>query len=86
MRVADESYLELDLDTATFMRGVMAQQPVYLTKQEAADYARVSTSTIKRAIRSGALRSGGTPGLVRIRPEWVDEWLEHRENGRGRPA
>jgi excisionase family DNA binding protein len=54
------------------------------TKQEAAAYARCSVSTIQRAIRNGRLRAGGTVGLVRIRPEWVDEWLEQRNGGSAR--
>jgi len=48
----------------------------WLTKREAAERARVSVSTIDRAIRRGELRAVGCPrGRVRIRPGWVDEWL-----------
>jgi excisionase family DNA binding protein len=53
----------------------------WLTKQEAADYARVSVSTIERAIRAGELRAAGTAGRVLIRREWVDEWIEGRMRG-----
>lgn len=56
----------------------MNDVPVWLTKQEAADRARVSVDTLERAIRRGELRAGGSPGLVRIKPEWVDEWIESR--------
>jgi excisionase family DNA binding protein len=50
-----------------------------MTKAEAAEMARVSVSTVERAIRAGELRAGHAGGLVRIRPEWVDEWLERRQ-------
>jgi excisionase family DNA binding protein len=55
-------------------------QPAYLTKQEAAQMARVGIRTIENAIRAGELKSVGGTGLVRIRPEWVDDWLERRGN------
>ena len=71
-----------NLRTATHADLLMRREPEYLTKQEAADRARVSISTIERAIRRGDLRAGGTPGLVLIRPEWLDAWLEGRRNGR----
>jgi hypothetical protein len=33
-------------------------------------------------MKDGELRYSGGPGLaVRIRPEWVDEWLEGRGRG-----
>jgi excisionase family DNA binding protein len=54
-------------------------EPLYLTRDEAAKRARVSTRTIDRALRSGELQHVGGGGFaVRIRPEWVDEWLERR--------
>lgn len=51
----------------------------YLTRKEAAEYARCSEDTIGRAIRRGELRAAGTPGLVRIKQEWIDAWLEKRD-------
>lgn len=48
----------------------------YLTRPQAAEYANVSVSTIDRAIHDGLLRAAGAGNLVRIRPEWVDAWLE----------
>jgi excisionase family DNA binding protein len=56
--------------------------PVYLTLPEAAERARLSVSTLKRAIRAGDLRAGGTPGRVLLLPEWVDEWLSARRRPR----
>jgi excisionase family DNA binding protein len=50
----------------------------YLTLQEAADYARVSVDTLRRAIYRRELHAAGTAGLFRIKREWVDEWLENR--------
>jgi excisionase family DNA binding protein len=49
---------------------------VWLTKTEAAKYARYSVSTINRAMRAGQLRFVRTPsGKVRIRRQWIDAWL-----------
>jgi excisionase family DNA binding protein len=50
----------------------------YLTLAEAANYARVSVDTVRRAIYRQELHAAGTAGLFRIKPEWVDEWLENR--------
>lgn len=57
-------------------------RPAYLTKQEAADYARLHVRTLERAMHANEIRySGGGGRKVRIRPEWVDDWLEHRGDG-----
>lgn len=56
----------------------MSDQPIYLTKEEVAERARCSLRTVEYAIEHGELRAGGTRRLVRIRPEWVDEWLDRR--------
>lgn len=56
-----------------------SQRP--LSRREAAAYAGVSLSTIKRAMASGSLRYGGGGGSkVFIRPEWIDEWIERRRD------
>lgn len=47
----------------------------WLTRREAAVHARVSLSTIDRALKSGELRSVRTDGLRRTRIRWVDAWL-----------
>jgi excisionase family DNA binding protein len=47
----------------------------WLTKAEAADYARCSTATIERAVHDRKLRTGGTGGLRLFRREWLDAWL-----------
>jgi len=48
----------------------------WFTRHEAADHARVSVSTIDRAIKSGELRASKRDGgLVRLRVRWVDAWL-----------
>jgi excisionase family DNA binding protein len=54
----------------------------YLTKAEAADYARVSVRTIERAIKAGDLDAGGIPGRRLIRQEWVDAWLMRAQRDR----
>ena len=50
----------------------------YLTRAQAAGYAKVSVSTIDRARRSGELRAGGTQRRTLFRQEWLDEWLSRR--------
>jgi excisionase family DNA binding protein len=50
---------------------------VWLTRRESAEYARVSLSTIDRALRRGELPRYRVGGGVRIKREDVDEWL-HR--------
>jgi excisionase family DNA binding protein len=42
----------------------------YLTKAEAAEYAKCSLRTIDRAIEDRRLRAVGGRGRRRIRPEW----------------
>jgi len=54
----------------------------YLTMREAAAYAQVSYATIRRAIKSGDLDAGGTPGLYRILPEQLDAWMALRAERR----
>lgn len=55
-------------------------EPMYLTKNDAARYASVSASTIKRAMLSGDLRSVliGSRPLRRTTREWIDEWMRGR--------
>lgn len=50
----------------------------YLTRAEAAEYARVSVATIDRARASGALSWGGAGGAIRILRLDVDSWLQGR--------
>lgn len=47
----------------------------WLSKREAAAIVGCSEETLANAIRRGDLRAGGTPRLVRIREDWLDEWL-----------
>ena len=55
-------------------------QPGYLSIEEAARYAGVSTRTIKRWIRAGLAVYQGTPrGKVLIRPTDVDTYLTRRQ-------
>ncbi|HEX8157850.1 MAG TPA: helix-turn-helix domain-containing protein [Solirubrobacteraceae bacterium] len=48
-----------------------------LTPAEVAAHCRVSTKTVLRAIRSGALRAArlGTRGAYRVEPAAVDAWI-----------
>ena len=50
----------------------------WFTKEQAAEYAQVSLSTISRWIREGRLRAGGGPSVVRIKRSWLDQTLERR--------
>jgi len=50
----------------------------WLTVEDAASYAKVSEATIYRAIALRQLqytRIGGRK-VIRLRPEWIDHWLE----------
>lgn len=47
----------------------------WLSRREAATYARVSVATIDRAIRAGKLRAKKQGGRVVIRRRWVDVYL-----------
>jgi excisionase family DNA binding protein len=48
----------------------------WLTVPEAAKRARCGRSTIYAAIYAGQLRTARAGRLVRVRIEWVDEWLQ----------
>jgi excisionase family DNA binding protein len=57
---------------------------VWLTLQEAASRVQTHESTLRRAIRAGRLRHTRVGGrkLIRLKPEWIDEWLmEQQEAG-----
>jgi len=54
----------------------------YLTVKEAAEVARCHPMTVYRAVSDNELRHTGAGRLIRIRPEWVDEWLAHRARER----
>lgn len=55
-------------------------QPVadWITLEQAARRARVSTATLRREIARGRLRHARVGGrkAIRLRPGWVDAWLE----------
>jgi excisionase family DNA binding protein len=50
----------------------------WITLEEAALRLRVSTATLRRAIKRGRLRAARVGGnrAIRLRPEWADAWLE----------
>jgi excisionase family DNA binding protein len=49
----------------------------WLTRRDAAAYARLSEATIGREARRGRLRCAKVGGrrALRFRREWIDEWL-----------
>jgi excisionase family DNA binding protein len=52
-------------------------QDIWLTRRDAAAYARVSEATIGREVRSGRLRHARVGGRrsLRFRRHWIDDWL-----------
>jgi excisionase family DNA binding protein len=57
-----------------------------LTAAEAAQRARCSVETIRRAVRSGALPSRSVGRAIRIAGEDLDGWLAHPRGERQRPS
>ena len=53
--------------------------PGWLTPDEAAKYSRMSTEAIRRACRAGTLRAVKKGQFWRVRPEWVDTWMEQED-------
>jgi len=49
--------------------------PEYLTRQEAAEYLRISLPTINRLIKSGKLKAVKVGGLTRILTESIRELM-----------
>jgi excisionase family DNA binding protein len=47
----------------------------WLTRKEAAVYAKRSVDTIDRAIKTGRLKATKTDGRVAIRRRWIDAYL-----------
>ena len=58
----------------------------WLNVSEAAEYASVSRDTIYTACERGELRTARVSGrrAIRIRPAWIDAWLEQTRAGRSR--
>jgi excisionase family DNA binding protein len=56
---------------------------IWLTVPQASEYANLSADTIYTACEKGELRHVKVGGrkAIRIRPEWVDAWLEHHARG-----
>lgn len=61
---------------------------VTLTVIETAAYVGVSTKTIYRAIEDGRLKAAalGRSAGLRIRPEWIDEWIDGNLYSPSQPA
>jgi len=55
----------------------------WLNVSEAAEYAGVSRDTIYTACERQELRSARVSGrrAIRIRPHWIDQWLEQHSTG-----
>jgi excisionase family DNA binding protein len=57
--------------------GTTRRQSPWLTPKEAAERARCGVKTIYREVKAGRLRAARVGGRreLRMKPEWVDEWL-----------
>jgi excisionase family DNA binding protein len=55
---------------------VSSSESPWLKVMEAAKRARCSRSTIYAEVQSGRLRATQSGRLLRIRTEWLDEWLQ----------
>ena len=47
----------------------------WLDLKAACKYCSLSTSTIRRSIRSGQLKSSKVTGKLMFKVEWLDKWL-----------
>ena len=58
-------------------------EKIWLTVQDAASHAAVSVDTIYTACERGELRHVKVGGrkAIRLRHEWIDEWLERHAIG-----
>ena len=61
----------------------LAQSSPWLTVKEAADHASLSADSIYTACERGELRHARVGGrrTIRLRPEWIDAWLEQHTRG-----
>jgi excisionase family DNA binding protein len=61
-------------------------EKTWLTVQDAATYAAVSSDTIYTACERAELRHVKVGGrkAIRFRSEWIDEWLERHATGGAR--
>jgi excisionase family DNA binding protein len=53
-------------------------QPVWLTVEQAAARAQISLRTVYYEVNAGRLRAARVGGrrAIRIKPEWIDEYME----------
>jgi excisionase family DNA binding protein len=51
---------------------------VWLTLNQAAEHAQVNPATLYREIKAGRIQAARVGGRrsIRLRPEWVDAWLD----------
>jgi excisionase family DNA binding protein len=73
-------------------RGAGGIMKTWLTVADAAEYSGLSRDTIYTACERGELRHARIGGrrAIRLKPEWIDEWIERHargaQEGRSAPA
>jgi len=76
-----QDFCRRDIDTdrmTTTADGHHQQTTEWITLEQAALRACVSTATLRREIVRGRLRHARVGGrkAIRLRPDWIDVWLE----------